>query len=302
MPTACAAVASLPRVSETDGRLYGCQSMTAPLRRVLVRAPRAEEAARWRDASWRAEPDPVALAREHEAFCAELEAAGTEVVLEATSPETGLDGIYVYDPALVADSGGVLLRPGKPSRLGEVEPMAEALQRAGVPVAARLGAPSTAEGGDTLWLDERTLLIGRSYRTNDLGVEALRDALPGVDVLPFDLPHLGGVTELLHLMSLISPVDRDLAVVYLPLLPARLVELLQEREIDVIEVPDDEFTTMGPNVLALAPRLALAVEGSPETRRRLERAGVEVRTYRGEELSVKGEGGPTCLTRPLLRG
>jgi N-dimethylarginine dimethylaminohydrolase len=275
--------------------------MTAPLRRVLVRAPRAEEAARWREAGWRAEPEPVALAREHEAFCAELDAAGAEVVLEATSPETGLDGIYVYDPALVADSGGVLLRPGKASRLGEVEPMAEALQRAGVPVAARLAAPAAAEGGDTLWLDERTLLVGRSYRTNDLGIQALREALPGVDVLPFDLPHLGGVAELLHLMSLISPVDRDLAVVYLPLLPARLVELLRERDIGLVEVPDDEFAGMGPNVLALGPRVALALEGSPETCRRLERAGVDVRTYRGDELSIKGEGGPTCLTRPLLR-
>jgi N-dimethylarginine dimethylaminohydrolase len=283
-------------------RLYGCQSMTAPLRRVLVRAPRLEEAARWREAGWRAAPDPVALASEHEAFRTELEAAGAEVIVQETTPETGLDGIYVYDPAIVADEGAVILRPGKASRLGEVEPMADALERAGVPVATRLEAPALAEGGDTLWLDERTLLVGRGYRTNDAGIAALEKALPSVDVLRFDLPHFGGREALLHLMSLISPLDRDLAVVFLPLLPARLVELLQERGIELVEVPDDEFPGQAPNVLALAPRVALALDGNPQTRRRLERAGVDVRIYRGHELSLKGDGGPTCLTRPLLRG
>jgi dimethylargininase len=289
-------------MSEAATRVYGCQSMTAPLRRVLVRAPRPQEAARWREAGWHAAPDPVALSREHEALCGHLEAAGADVVVAQTSAETGLDGIYVYDVALVADRGALLLRPGKDARLGEVQPMADALERAGVPVVAKVSAPATVEGGDTLWLDERTLLVGKSYRTNDAGIEALKDALPDADVLAFDLPHLGGPAALLHLMSLISPLDRDLAVVHLPLLPARLAELLRERGVELVEVPDEELPGQGPNVLALAPRVALALEGSPVTLRRLERAGVEVRTYRGDELSRKGDGGPTCLTRPLLRG
>lgn len=276
--------------------------MTARLRRVLVRAPRAEDAALWRAFGWRAEPDSARLAEEHEAFRAILAEAGAEVVLAETPLGADPDAVYVYDPALVADDGAILLRPGKDGRRGEVDVMAADLLEAGVPTAARLQAPACAEGGDTLWLDERTLLVGRGYRTNDAGIEALREALPGVAVLAFDLPHLRGAGEVLHLMSLISPLAGDLAVAYPPLMPVRLVELLAERGVELVEVPDDEFETMGPNVLALAPRVALALEGNDETRRRMERAGVEVLVYRGDELSRKGDGGPTCLTRPLLRG
>jgi dimethylargininase len=282
-------------------RPYGAQSMTASLRRVLVVAPRPEEATLWREADWRAAPDPNLLAAEHEAFRAQLEAAGAEVVVAETSAATGLDAVYPYDPALVTDRGALLLRPGKHSRLGEVEALGDALEAAGVPIDARLEAPATVEGGDTAWLDAGTLVVGRSYRTNDAGIAALADALPDVDVLPFDLPHHRGRGRLLHLMSVLSPLDDDLAVAYPPLLPTRLVELLHELEIKLVEVPDEEFATQGPNVLALAPRVALALDGNPETRRRMERAGVDVRVYHGEELSRKGDGGPTCLTRPLLR-
>jgi dimethylargininase len=287
---------------EVVARSYGAQSMTAPLRRVLVVAPRPEEATRWREAGWRAAPDPGRLAAEHEAFRAELEAAGVEVVAFETSPESGLDGVHPYDPALVVRDGALLLRPGKDSRLGEVEPLGRALSRAGVPTAARIEGPATVDGGDTCWLDERTLLVGLGYRTNEAGAAALGAALPDVDVLAYDLPHYRGRADLLHLMSLISPLADDLAVVYLPLLPVRLVQLLAERGIELVEVPDDEFATHGSNVLALAPRVALALDGNPETRRRMEGAGVDVRVYRGDELSHKGEGGPTCLTRPILRG
>jgi dimethylargininase len=275
---------------------YGCQSMTAPLRRVLVRAP-AEHAA-WADYGWRAAPDPAAIAREHDAFRALLADAGAEVIVGATPVDGDPDAVYTYDPALVADAGALLLTPGKEGRRRETDAIARDLEAAGVPVAARIDG--RVEGGDTCWLDERTLLVGRGYRTNDVGIAGLRRALPAVEVIAFDLPHLRGAGEVLHLMSLISPLADDLAVVYLPLMPVRLVELLAERGIRLVEVPDEEFDSMGANVLALAPRVALAVEGNPETRRRMERAGVEVLVYRGEELS-KGDGGPTCLTRPILR-
>ena len=172
--------------------------------------------------------------------------------------------------------------------------------RAGVPVVATLAAPATAEGGDTIWLDERTLLVGRGYRTNAAGIAAVRAAFPEVDVIEFDLPYFRGDGDVMHLLSLVSPLAPDLAVGYLPLMPVRLVQLLEEREVQIVEVPDEEFETMGPNVLALEPRVALALERNHVTRSRLERAGVEVRTYAGLELS-KGDGGPTCLTRPLLR-
>jgi N-dimethylarginine dimethylaminohydrolase len=152
-----------------------------------------------------------------------------------------------------------------------------------------------------VWLDEHTLLVGIGYRTNPAALVALGDAFPGVEVVAFDLPHWNGSDEVMHLMSLISTVDRDLALVYPRIAPVRLLELLAERGIATVEVPDDEFETQGPNVLALGPRRALALDGNPETRRRLERAGVDVTVYRGDEISRKGDGGPTCLTRPLLR-
>jgi dimethylargininase len=275
--------------------------MTARLRRVLVRPPAEGAWAAWKAYGWRAEPDQGLMAEEHAAFRKLLAEAGAEVVVAATPQGLDPDAIYVYDPALVSNEGGLLLRPGKEGRRGEVEILGADLVEAGVPVAARLEAPAMAEGGDTLWLDERTLLVGRGYRTNDEGIRQLTQALPGVEVIAYDLPHLRGAGEVLHLLSLLSPLDEDLAVAYPPLMPVRLVELLRDRGIELVEVPDEEFETMGPNVLALAPRVALALEGNDETRRRMERAGVDVRVYRGDEISRKGDGGPTCLTRPLLR-
>ena len=284
-----------------EPKLYGCQSQTATLRRVLVRAPRAEDCARWREFGWRAEPDPARLAAEHEAFAAQLADFGAEVVYAEEPLPGALDAIYAYDPALVADAGAILLRPGKELRQVEPDALARDLGRAGIPVAATLEAPALAEGGDTMWLDERTLLVGLGYRTNKAGADALRRALPDVEVIAFDLPHYRGAGEVLHLLSFVSPLDRDLAIVYPPLAPVRLLQLLVERELELLEVPDDEYGSLGCNVLALGPRVALVLDGNAETRRRLERAGVDVRVYRGEELSLKGDGGPTCLTRPLLR-
>jgi len=281
--------------------LFGGQNMTATLRRVLVRPPRAAGFATWREYGWRSEPHIAKLAEEHETFCDALGAGGAEIVLADTRLPTDPDAIYVFDPAIVANSGAIVLRPGKEGRLVEMDAIAADFEHAGVPIAARLEAPASADGGDTIWLDESTLIVGRGYRTNDDGIQALQTALPGVDVLAFDLPHLHGSEVVLHLLSLLSPLDDDLVVAYLPLLPVRLVQLLQEREIRIVEVPDEEFETMGPNVLALAPRVALALEGNVETRKRLEQASVNVSVYRGNEISRKGDGGPTCLTRPLLR-
>jgi N-dimethylarginine dimethylaminohydrolase len=162
-------------------------------------------------------------------------------------------------------------------------------------------APATAEGGDTVWLDHATLLVGHGYRTGAAGIAALRAAFRDAEVITLDLPHWNGSHEVMHLMSFLSPLDRDLALVYPRIAPVRLLELLAGRGVTVVEVPDEEFATMGPNVLALGPRRALALEGNDETRRRMERAGVDVITYRGDEISRKGDGGPTCLTRPILR-
>ena len=274
--------------------------MWGELRRVLVRRPLPEDAAAWEAYGWRAAPDVVAAQAEHEALCALLEDAGAEVVV-SEHDRGNPDAIYTYDPTLVGREGAVLLLPGKEGRRGEPDATVATLEMAGVPVSGRIEPPATVEGGDTVWLDEETLLVGIGYRTNQEAVGALRAAFPGVDVIAFDLPHWNGAAEVMHLMSFISPLDRDLALVYPRIAPTRLMWLLAERGIEVVEVPDEEFETQGPNVLALGPRRALALEGNDETRRRMERAGVDVTTYRGDEISRKGDGGPTCLTRPLLR-
>jgi dimethylargininase len=274
--------------------------MTGTLERVLVRPPLAEDAVRWREYGWRAAPDHTAAAAEHEVFAGLLENAGAEVVISRHDPGNP-DAMYVYDPVLVGREGAVLLRPGKEGRRSEPAALASTLDAAGVPVAGEVPEPALAEGGDTLWLDETTLLVGIGYRTNEAAIEALGDAFAGVEVLAFDLPHWNGAAEVMHLMSFISPLDADLALVYPRLAPVRLMRVLAERGISVLEVPDEEFASQGSNVLALGPRRALALDGNPETRRRMERAGVDVVAYRGDEISRKGDGGPTCLTRPLLR-
>jgi dimethylargininase len=286
----------------TDERTFGGQTLVAPLRRVLVRAPDPPALARWREFGWLAEPDPAIAAEQHEALCELLRAAGAEVVYVRSDVGEDPDAVYVFDPVIVSDRGALLLRPGKEGRRGEPVAIAEDLRALGVPIAFEMEEPATAEGGDTMWLDERTLLVGRSYRTNDAGIRALREALPGVEVLAFDLPRLRGPDACLHLLSLLSPLDDDLVVAYPPLMPIRLLELFAERGIAVVEVPEEEFDSMGPNVLAIAPRVAVALEGNPETRRRMESAGVDVSVFEGSEIAHKGEGGPTCLTRPLLRG
>jgi dimethylargininase len=272
--------------------------MTAPLRRVLVREP--QELQGWQACGWRSEPDAAAIAREHEAFCALLESAGAEVLFAESAADGNPDAIYTYDPALVVDEGALLLNPGKEIRRAEPAALGEDLERAGIPIAGRLSGEEWAEGGDFCWLDERTLLASRGYRTNSDGICAVERLLNGVEVLVFDLPHWHGREEVMHLLSLLSPLAEDLVVAYPPLLPVRLAQLLEERGVEIVPVPDEELDSMGTNVLALGPRVALAVDGNPETRRRLEKAGVELLVYEGKELS-KGDGGPTCLTRPILR-
>jgi len=221
------------------------------------------------------------------------------VVLSTAHVEDDPDAVNVYDPVLILDDRAVLLRPGKAGRRGEPAALGVDLDRADLPMAAPLDGAAFAEGGDLLRLDERTLLVGLGYRTNQDGADALAKAT-GLDLVGFDLPHWHGESEVMHLLSLLSPLADDLVVAYKPLLPVRLAQLLDARGIEVVPVPDAEFESMGANVLALAPRVALVVDGNPETRRRLERADVEVLAYRGKELS-KGDGGPTCLTCPLLR-
>jgi dimethylargininase len=246
----------------------------------------------------------VAAAREHEAFRFALAESGADVIVGATPVPGDIDAIYAYDTTLMTDVGVIMLRPGKELRRREPDAVEADLVANGVAIAERMQAPGSAEGGDMFWLDERTLLVGRGYRTDDHGIGQLRGWLEplGVEVVVFDLPHAQGPEACMHLMTFISPLDLDLALVFAPLVPVRLMELLNDRGVELVEVPAEELSTQGPNVLALGPREVLALEGNPQTRRRLEAAGVHVRTYVGTEISLKGDGGPTCLTRPLVRG
>jgi len=284
---------------------YGAQSMTAPLRRVLVKRP--DEAFGSADpAVWHytAQVDLDAARREHEALVEILAAAGAEVVDHPEPQPERADAIYVFDPVLITDRGAVILRMGKTLRRGEEDALARRLTELGIPTLATLHGGATAEGGDLLWIDQATLAVGQGFRTNAEGLRQLRAALAplGVETVPVELPYFTGPEACLHLLSLISLVDDDLAVVYPPLLSVPFWNLLRERGFRIVEVPEEEFPTQGPNVLALAPRRAVMLEGNPVTRRRLEAAGCEVLTYRGREISLKAEGGPTCLTRPLWRG
>ena len=251
-------------------------------------------------------PDLAAARREHDALVEQLAAAGAEVIPHPEPQPERADAIYVFDPVLITERGAVLLRMGKTLRRGEEAALGRRLEEAGVPIFAAMSSDAgdaTAEGGDLLWLDPHTLAAGQGFRTNAAGLAQLREILAplGVEVIPVELPYFGGPEACLHLLSLISLVDHDLAVVYPPLLAVPFWRLLQDRGIRLIEVPEEEFATQGPNVLALAPRKLLMLEGNPVTRRRLEAAGCEVATYRGREISLKAEGGPTCLTRPVWR-
>jgi dimethylargininase len=285
-------------------RDFGGQSMVDPLRRVLVKRPDAEFAVadpeRW---NYTSRPDLEAARLEHDALVATLRAEGVDV-LDHPEPQPGrADAIYVFDPVLVTDRGVVILSMGKSLRRGEETAMARRLEELGLPILATLDGEARAEGGDMFWLDSKTLAVGLGFRTNREGVRQIAEALAGsgTEVLPVELPYHTGPIDCLHLLSLISLVDRDLAVVYPPLMSVPFWQELESRGIRKVEVPEEEFATMGPNVLALAPRKCLVLEGSPVTRARLEAAGCEILTYRGEEISLKAEGGPTCLTRPLLR-
>jgi N-dimethylarginine dimethylaminohydrolase len=278
--------------------------MIAPLRRVLVKRPdetfAVDDPAKWH---YTAQPDLALAQQEHDGLVALLRQSGADVIYHDGVQSDRADAIYVFDPALITDQGAIILSMGKPLRRGEEQAMARRFEALGIPVRYTLHGQARAEGGDLLWLDHDTLAVGLGFRTNPEGLHQLQEALTGtgVTIISVELPYYAGPDACLHLLSLISIVDQELAVVYPPLLSVPFWQYLQERGFRLIEVPPEEFATMGPNVLALAPGQCLMLEGNPVTQQRLEQAGCEVMTYRGNEISHKAEGGPTCLTRPILR-
>jgi N-dimethylarginine dimethylaminohydrolase len=283
--------------------------MVTPLRRVVVKRPReafgthARIAREWADLGFTHEPDLDRATAEHERLIALLRESGAEVLCLPEAADTTLDSLYVHDAGLVTDAGAVVFRTGKPQRRGEGPALGAALAGWGVPILGEVGGAATAEGGDTLWLDRRTLVVARGFRTNAAGVSCLRALLAplAVEVVETHLPCWDGPEGLLHLQSVISLLDKDLALVHRRPLPVPLLERLEERGTRLLDVPQEEVGALGCNVLAVGPRRLLMLSGLPRTQARLEAAGCQVRTFDGEEIARKGNGGPTCLTRPLWR-
>ncbi len=285
-------------------RRYGCQDMVSPLRTVLLKRPdQAFGAADPREWHYVGRPDLALAQQEHDALADILRASGAEVVYHDAYLPDHADAIYAFDPSLVTDHGAIILSMGKEKRRGEEAATARAYEKLGIPILAALYGDARAEGGDLLWVDHDTLAVGLGFRTNAEGLRQLREILAdiGVKVMPVELPYYTGPEACLHLLSMISIIDYRTAVVHAPLMAVPFWQELRRREFTLIEIPASEYGTMATNVLALAPRHCLMLEGNPRTKRLLEDAGCEVMTYRGNEISLKAEGGPTCLTRPVWR-
>jgi N-dimethylarginine dimethylaminohydrolase len=278
------------------------------IRRVALRRPeaafqsQAKIAAEWQKLAYMSAPLLAEAAREYDRLEAILTSAGAVLDHLPADPDLTLDALYVRDAAIVAPGGLILCNMGKPARRGEPALHGKALAAAGIPLLGRIEGEGRIEGGDLVWFDRHCLAVGRGYRTNDEGIRQLRALVgPAVEVVVASLPHYRGPGDVFHLMSILSPLDRDLVLVYSPLMPVPFREWLIGRGLALVEVPDAEFDSMGCNVLAIAPRHCVMLEGNPETEARLRAAGCRVEVIAGREISAKGQGGPTCLTRPLLR-
>lgn len=289
---------------------FNGHSMVGKLERVLVCSPRTagwnrpEHAKHWRDLGFHHAPDFEQSQAQHDALCHELEAASAEVIELPSAADLSLDAVYTHDASLPTDFGLIVMRPGKPNRLCEGAYQGVFCETLEIPTLAKISTPGTTEAGDIVWLDPNTLLVGRGYRTNAEGIRQIRDLLTpkGVEVISAPLPYGPGPSACLHLMSLISLLGDHTALVDLPWLTVETVELIKSRGIKFIEIDPIERDTLACNVLALGNNRLLAIEENRSTNARLRQAGFDVRTFPGSELCINGCGGPTCLTRPLLRG
>ena len=283
--------------------------MVGALQRVLVCSPRTagwnqpQNLAAWRDLGFHHEPDFAVAQSQHETLCRELQTAGAEIIELTANDELSLDAVYAHDASLATDFGLILMRPGKPNRVPEARLHGTSCAALSIPTFGTITSPGTTEAGDILWLDSKTLLIGHGYRTNSAGIEQMRALLApkGVQALSAPLPYGPGPSACLHLMSLISLLDEQTALVDLPWLAVETVELLKSRAFTFIPIDESERDTLACNVLALGGKRLLAIEENHKTNARLRHSGFDVRTFPATELCINGSGGPTCLTRPLLR-
>lgn len=286
-----------------------CQSEYGTLKSVFIKratdafVDQATIAGQWRALNFLGEPDFPIAEKESKNFEDVLRSTGAELMFFHRDTSVTMDSIYCRDASIATDHGLIICNMGKAARFPEPAAAKKIYEILNIPILGEIVSPGTVEGGDVAWLDTKTLAVGRTYRTNADGIRQLRILLEpaGVTVLEVQLPHYKGVSDVFHLMSIFSPVDKDLAIVYSPLMPIVFREELLRRGYQLVEVPDAEFDTMGCNVLALGPRNCLMVKGNTITRERLLAADAKVFEYEGREISYKGGGGPTCLTRPLWR-
>ena len=257
----------------------------------------------WQGLNYQNRPDLARAVDEYERFVTLLNRFDIDLHFLPGDESVGLDSMYARDASIVCSKGMIICNMGKAERGAEPAAQEPVFHSMGIPIHGAITGDGRVEGGDVAWIDEKTLAIGRGYRTNDEGIrqfrELLGDCIDELVVVP--LPHWHGPNDVFHLMSILSPIDTDLALVYSPLMPVPFREALLYRGIHLVEVPDSEFETMGCNILAVAPRKCVMLTGNPETRIRLEEAGVEVHEFDGQEICIKGGGGPTCLTRPIVR-
>lgn len=286
-----------------------CQSEVDQIKSLLLKHPKdafmSQEyiQSQWKELNYLASPDYDKALKEYDNFVEYLKKSISEIYYLPQNDKTGLDSVYVHDPVIITNKGAILCNMGKEKRRAEPSAAGEFLIKLGIPILGSISGEGMLESGDVVWIDERTLAVGLGYRTNEEGIrqlkELIRDIVDEFIVVP--LPHWKGPGDVLHLMSLLSPVDHDLAVVYSRLLPVPFREWLLRRDIQLLDIPDSEFETMACNILAVSPRKCIMISGNPQTKQMLEDKGIEIWEYGGEEISMKGAGGPTCLTRPLLR-
>ncbi len=288
---------------------YGCQNMVDPIRRVLVKHPKDAYQNQIKlnkqssQLNYLGVPSFDKALADHETLVGLLESSGAEVHYLPRDDSTTLDSIYTHDPCIVSNGGVILCNMGKKDRLSEPSASENYFQSIDIPILGRIEAPGTLEGGDVVWINERMVAVGEGYRSNAEGIRQFKTLLGNLveKVITVPLPHWTGPTECLHLMSNVSPIDHDLYLVYSRLLPVFFRQYLIDLGIELLEVPDEEYNSMGCNVLTIAPKKCIMIAGNPKIQQQLEAKDVEVQIYDGSEISLKGTGGPTCLTRPFLR-
>ena len=229
--------------------LFGSQSEIGKITKVLLKSPASAFMdsdyidRHWKEYSYTAAPDYSKSIDEYESFVSILKDHGIEINFLPEGKSTGLDSIYTHDPVIITNKGAILCNMGKVLREGEPAAAAEELEKIGIPILGKIKDEGQIEGGDVVWLNERLVAVGEGYRSNSEGIRQF-EALVGDDVdqvIAVPLPHWDGPEDVLHLMSMISPIDKDLAVVYSRLMAVSFRQKLLDLGFTLIEVPEEEY-------------------------------------------------------------